>query len=420
MSIDLKTYEPVGDKKNSDIFNEYRLKIYERRQSSGLEDLLNNMAAVVLSIEADDAIPYLSEVYLMTPYRLEAAYASDTHTVYVLKCPAAAAAKQPLLFVLEPHEARYEDELTRFNMQYPNARVKPNGRYVGEIFHCEDLKETGKVLTSHEIRFSDVADVRNDFFTNPHFAFTFMSDFTGNKVGYTASDLHDHGALGLGRKLELSSEEAAVLAKVDGKFHELGFADKILGLDHLATRILAGEREDAILEFLTMSTYYFWGAYNISAMNSSTNVTRNPHVTDDKHSPAKVFTANNTPSFVNSFEGLPMPTENFVRNFGRRLHHWAYEILDGDYEPKLEKNVDYVVDALAAEGIPFLNKVVGECKDVPNLKQIFSKHSPYSILITEYVERCHHFEGFFTKDNVAELTEAAGHDERYEHGNVFD
>jgi hypothetical protein len=224
----------------------------------------------------------------------------------------------------------------------------------------------------------------------------------------------------LGRKLELSSEEAAALAKVDGKFHELGFADKILGLDHLATRILAGEREDAILEFLTMSTYYFWGAYNISAMNSSTNVTRNPHVTDDKHSPAKVFTANNTPSFVNSFEGLPMPTENFVRNFGRRLHHWAYEVLDGDYEPKREKNVDYVVDALAAEGIPFLNKVVGECKDVPNLKQIFSKHSPYSILITEYVERCHHFEGFFTKDNVAELTEAAGHDERYEHGNVFD
>ncbi|HEL8436406.1 TPA: hypothetical protein U0D71_001646, partial [Legionella pneumophila] len=46
-----------------------------------------------------------------------------------------------------------------------------------------------------------------------------------------------------------------------------------------------------------------------------------------------------------------------------------------------------------------------------DLKQIFSKHSIYSILITEYVERCHHFDGFFTKENVAALTEAASLDE---------
>jgi len=38
----------------------------------------------------------------------------------------------------------------------------------------------------------------------------------------------------------------------------------------------------------------------------------------------------------------------------------------------------------------------------------------------EYIERCNGFEGFFTKSNVAELTEAAGADERYEHGHVFD
>jgi hypothetical protein len=41
-------------------------------------------------------------------------------------------------------------------------------------------------------------------------------------------------------------------------------------------------------------------------------VNRNPNVTDDKISPAKVFTANKTPSFVNSVENLPMPTEDFV------------------------------------------------------------------------------------------------------------
>jgi len=187
----------------------------------------------------------------------------------------------------------------------------------------------------------------------------------------------------------------------------------------MATRVLAGEREDAILEFLTLSKYYFWGAYNITEMNSSTNVNRNGTVDDDKQSPAKVFTANNTPSYINSFKKLPMPTENFVRNFGRRMHHMAYEVLDGDHRGG-EKNVDYVVGLLQNEGVPFLAHVVGECLDAPNLKQIFSKHSKYSILITEYVERCHGYEGFFTRDNVASLTAAAGQDEQFHHGQVFD
>ena len=63
----------------------------------------------------------------------------------------------------------------------------------------------------------------------------------------------------------------------------------------MATRILAGDREHALLEYLTMVPYYFWGAYNIIEMNSSTNVTRHPDIDDDKKSPARVFTANNTP-----------------------------------------------------------------------------------------------------------------------------
>jgi hypothetical protein len=63
MTLDLMTYEPVGDKKNSDFFNEYRLKIYERRKSSGLEELLGNMCAVVVQVETGDAMAYLEELY---------------------------------------------------------------------------------------------------------------------------------------------------------------------------------------------------------------------------------------------------------------------------------------------------------------------------------------------------------------------
>ena len=415
MTVDIMKFEPLGDKKNSDFFNEYRLKIYQRRKQSGLEDLLGNICALVVQVETGDALSYLEELYLMTPYRLLCTYLNETHKIFFLE----SSPEFPHLVVLEPLDTHFSDDLTRLNMLYPLARKKPNARYVGEVFAVKDLNETRKVLESHNIRFHYPDETENKFFSNPHFYFTFPSSITGNRVGYTPRGSYDIEAMEIGERFELTSEESKRLAEADAKAREKGAVPLILGVDHMATRILSGEREDAILEFLTMSNYYFWGAYNIADQNSSTNVNRNGNVDDDKLSPAKVFTANNTPSFVNSFENLPMPTEDFVRNFGRRMHHVAYEVTDGDHASG-EKNVDFVVDTLKSFGVPFLAHVVGECTDKPNLKQIFSKHSEYSILITEYVERCFGYEGFFTKSNVAALTKAAGEDEQYHHVNVFD
>jgi hypothetical protein len=248
--------------------------------------------------------------------------------------------------------------------------------------------------------------------------FTFLSDYTYNRVGYIDIDFSDIERFDFGDRILLSADEQATLDRAAELQQEHGITDLVLGIDHMATRILAGDREHAILEYLTMVPYYFWGAYNIMEMNSSTNVTRHPNIDDDKKSPARVFTANNTPSYVNSFDDLPMPTEDFVRNFGRRMHHIAVAVTDGHVVD--EKNVDFVVRNLSEMGAKFLAHVVGECKDDPNLKQIFSKSSEYSLLITEYIERCHNYEGFFTRSNVAALTAAAGADERYEHGHVFD
>ena len=415
MSLDIMSYEPVGDKKNSDFFNEYRLKIYERRKESGLEELLDRICALVVQVENGDALAYIEELYLMTPYRLLCSYLNQTHKIYFLESKP----EFPHFIVLEPLDAHFMDDLTRLNMLYPLARKKPNARYVGEVFSVKDLAETRNVLESHNIRFHYPDETENKFLSNPHFYFTFPSSLTGNRVGYTPKGKYDIQAMEVGERFELTDDEKGRLDKADSLARDKGAVPLILGVDHMATRILAGEREDAILEFLSMSNYYFWGAYNIKDQNSSTNVNRNGNVDDDKLSPAKVFTANNIPSFINSFENLPMPTEDFVRNFGRRMHHVAYEVVDGDHMSG-EKNVDFVVDTLKELGVPFLAHVVGECTDKPDLKQIFSKHSEYSILITEYVERCYGFRGFFTRSNVAALTKAAGEDERYHHGNVFD
>lgn len=412
--IDLKTYKSLGDKKNSEFFESYLPKIYERRASTGLDELVGEMAAVVVQVEHGDAIAHLSELAVMGPYRLTDSRLTDTHRVFLLT----SRPEFPRMIVLEPLSPSYEDELTRWNRLYPLSRKKPNARYVGEIYKTSSVSAVRDVLEPQNIRFVYAGDQENDFYCLPHLAFTFLSDFTYNRVGYVDVSLDDLDAVGLGERFSLAPADRGRIDAAAEKQASHGISGLVLGLDHMATRILAGEREDAILEYLTMVPYYFWGAYNISEMNSSTNVTRNPKVDDDKKSPARVFTANNTPSFVNSFEGLPMPTEDFVRNFGRRMHHVAYAVIDGHVAG--EKNVDYVVRELKELGTDFLAHVVGECKDEPNLKQIFSKSSAWTLLITEYVERCHGYEGFFTRDNVAALTEAAGQAERFDHGHVFD
>jgi len=412
--IDLSSYRALGDKKNSDFFEEYLPKVYERRTTCGLDQLVGDMAAVLIQVEHGDAIAYLAELAVMGPYRLTDVRLTETHKVFLLTSQP----EFPRLIVLEPLTASYEDDLTRWNNLYPLSARKPNARYIGEIYKTSSVADVRQALEPQNIRFLYDGDSLNSLYVREHLTFTFLSDFTYNRVGYVDVALDDLSELHLGERISLSSAEQATLDAAAALQAEHGIAGLVLGLDHMATRILAGEREDAILEYLTMVPYYFWGAYNIADMNSSTNVTRNPNVDDDKKSPARVFTANNTPSFVNSFDNLPMPTEDFVRNFGRRMHHMAVAVIDGHIAE--EKNVDYVVRQLSEMGTPFLAHVVGECKDEPNLKQIFSKSSPYSGLITEYVERCHGYEGFFTKGNVAALTEAAGADERYEHGHVFD
>lgn len=415
MTFDYLNYQPQGDKKNSEFFEEYLSKIYERRRQSGVEDLIGTMQAILVQVESGDGVATMAEFHRMTPYRYRASYLGTTHRLHVLlNTP-----DFPALIVLEPLSPAYEDYVRRLNALYPLSRPKPNTRYIGEVFACGDLSTLRATLEAQNIRFEYPGETVNPLYSGKGFIFTTVSDFTGNRIGYMSGNFQDPDSLGLGSRFELLEEDKKQLAEAGAFSHEQGLEGLMLGFDHMATRILSGEREDAILEFLTMVPYYFWGAYNISDMNSSTNVTRCPKVTDDKVSPAKVFTANNTPSFVNSFEGLPMPTEDFVRNYGRRMHHMAVEVADGDH-PTGQKNVDYVVGILQNQGVPFLAHVVGECKDSPDLKQIFSKHSKHTLLITEYIERCKKFDGFFTKTNVAALTEAAGHDERYEHGHVFD
>jgi hypothetical protein len=232
------------------------------------------------------------------------------------------------------------------------------------------------------------------------------SPYTHNIVAYMERPLDQIRTYALGvSTIRDDVQEVYLAAKAMQK--ELEINDLIQPIDHLATRIYSQNREVAILEWLSLSSYYYWGSYDISDQNSSTNVTKSIHYANEMQSPAKVFTANNTPYFVNHLEKLPSPTETFVRNYGPRLHHIALAVCDGERHGM--ENIDFVVKQIASQGRDFLLDVIGSKED--GLKQIFSSASEHSSLIVEYVQRFGDFNGFFTKQNVAELTHAAGVEE---------
>ena len=110
----------------------------------------------------------------------------------------------------------------------------------------------------------------NNLYCREHLGFTVLSDYTYNRVGYVDTDIDDLDALQLGEPLASKRDETEKLERAAALQAEHGITDLVLGLDHMATRILAGDRESALLEYLTMVPYYFWGAYNIVEMNSST------------------------------------------------------------------------------------------------------------------------------------------------------
>ncbi len=96
--MDLATYTPMGDKKNSDFFEEYLPKVYERRAAVRAGRDRRQHGGVVVQVEHGDAINYLAELAVMGPYRLQSARLTDTHKVYVLQSQP----EFPRLIVLEP------------------------------------------------------------------------------------------------------------------------------------------------------------------------------------------------------------------------------------------------------------------------------------------------------------------------------
>ncbi len=387
-----------GDKEHSAFFEENLVRLLEERDKLGLTDLIHEIDALMISVDPEHSIKYIAELALMTPYHYLVTLESEQHWTHILRIDL----DSPDILLREVKDPNLRGVFRSLNEIYPVGAKKPNSRYMGEIIRVDDLHSVVKLQQQREFRFFNQDEVRKLELPG-NLAVSKPSPYTHNIVVYLEREPQEARVYALGVSVIRADAQAAYL-EAKTLQNKLGVADLLLPLDHLATRVYSQNREVAILEYLSWSSYYFWGAYNIKDQNSSTNVTKSAHAIPESKSPAKVFTANNTPYFINHLEKLPSPTETFVRNYGPRLHHMAISVKDGEHKGK--ENIDFVVNAIAENGKGFLLDVIGSKEQ--GLKQIFSNASEHSSLIIEYVQRYGSFDGFFTQENVAKLTEAAG------------
>lgn len=390
-----------GDKENSDFFEKYLITLLEERDRVGLTDMISEIDSIMLTVDPGQSLNYIAELCLMSPYHYLVTLESESHWTHILRVDM----NSPDILVREVKDPNIRGIFRSLNEVYPIGAQKPNCRYMGEILRVQNLHEVVELQNAREFRFFNQNDIRKLELPG-NVAITKPSPYTHNIVGYMERPNEQLRVYALGISNIRSDVQDVYLAAKELQ-KKLEVDNLILPIDHLATRVYSQNREVAILEYLSLTSYYYWGSYDIKDQNSSTNVTKNVHFDDESRSPAKVFTANNTPYFVNHLEKLPSPTENFVRNYGPRLHHIAFSVRDGETHDLA--NIDYVVKSIEQQGKDFLLNVIGSQEE--GLKQIFSSASEHSSLIIEYVQRFGDFDGFFAKHNVAELTRAAGVDE---------
>jgi hypothetical protein len=394
-------FDRHGDKENSPFFEEYLQRLLSERDRLGLTEMIHEIDALMITVDPEHSIDYIAELTLMTPYHYLVTLESESHWTHILRIDL----NSPDLLLREVKDPNFRGIFRSLNEIYPVGSKKPNSRYMGEIIRVNNMHEVQKIQESREFRVFSPNDIRKLELPG-NLAITKPSPYTHNIVGYLERHPDNLRVYALGMST-IRPDVQEAYEKAKELQEKLRIDDLILPVDHLATRVYSQNREVAILEYLSLSSYYFWGAYNIWDQNSSTNVTKSVHGVAESRSPAKVFTANNTPYFVNHLEKLPSPTETFVRNYGPRLHHMALAVKDGERDGI--ENIEFVVNAIAEQGKGFLLDVIGSKEQ--GLKQIFSNASEHSSLIIEYVQRYGGFDGFFTKENVAALTEAAGTEE---------
>ena len=340
-------------------------EIYSNRKSIGLENLVKGLDSVIINTEPQFQTQTAQEFLSFSGYSMTAALQTPNQRTYVLQLPGSAD-------ILITTRLSSGNPFLSFN-RFPKSQHLPNTRLETFVFQTINLEEFVNIQQSIGVTFTTKTIQQED---NYSFIQTMPSRYTGNSIGFIEWK-HNKGCY------DSSSTEIfdSPLRKP-----QKNYLQHIGKLDHAATRVRAQDREAAILEFVSLTNYYYDFAIYVEAYNSITNATRL-----SKTDFAMVFTSGISPYISDSASG---PTEKFIHNYGTRVHHLAFETT----------HIDTTFNALKNNGMTFLIELVGSRDE--GLKQTFTTPSSSSLLVTEYIRRFNGFDGFFTKSNVTRLTQA--------------
>lgn len=340
-------------------------QIESERRQTGTEGLVGGLDHVIINTEPDKHISATEELLGTTGLRLSDAFEEDSQNVVILTTDNSAD------FLITSRKDSVNPFL-HFN-QAPKSKHLPNTRLETLVFRSLDLEKYVDIQKNRGVRFmtDGIIEKRNCLFIQ-----TVPSLFTGNSIGF----IQWTGTEG---DYRTPSSESIRIKVQKPSFKNL---DRIKYLDHLATRVEAKIRDRAIIEFLELTNYSFDFAIYIKKLNSITSVARLT-----KADFALVFTSGISKDIKEEYIG---PTEQYVRNYGARVHHMAFHTED----------IDNVFYDLKKGGVEFLSDLVGSPDE--GLKQAFTKGLPNTFLVNEYIHRFGDFDGFFTKSNVETLTKA--------------
>ncbi|MFC1782950.1 hypothetical protein ACFL02_05125 [Planctomycetota bacterium] len=342
-------------------------EVMEQRKQAGLEGLVGSLQGVIINTEPENQSQACQELLRYTGLELADAFEDDIHRTCVLRREGSAD------FLITARNGG-DNPFTEFN-NHPKTRHLPNTRLETFVFETADLQQYVEIQKARGIRFFTERIQQADDFL---FIQMLPSSYTGNSLGFIQwRDRRSCYRTADSRTLDWRLE------KPDG-----GYQQNIRQLDHAATRVRAKDRDPAILEFMALTNYNFQFAIYVDFLNSITNVSRRAN-----KGFAMVFTSGVTDYIDDRQSG---PTERFTHNYGPRVHHLAFHT----------ENIEATFEALKQDDMDFLVELVGSEEE--GLRQTFTVAMPSTMIVNEYIYRYGDFDGFFTKSNVAILTEATG------------
>jgi 4-hydroxyphenylpyruvate dioxygenase-like putative hemolysin len=236
------------------------------------------------------------------------------------------------------------------------------------IFAVRDLKEFFCLQ-----RTLGTAFLTPDIINYPGYDFiqTVPSRFTNSSLGFIDRKDKTRGYAGPKAQRE---------PKVPEKQNQAYLQD-IGPLDHLGLRVAAAERDKASLELMQLTNCTLDLTVTNPSPASITNVLREP-VTG-----LSILLTSGTR--LNSGPNEAGPVEQFVANYGRRVHHLAFETA----------NLEDTCYHLSEDGMRFLVDPHGS-KD-EGLKRALSLPSLYTLLANEYLYRYQGFTGFYPRSKAS-------------------